>query len=173
MPNEPVPIYWDAPVWLSYINGEDDRLPVLDAILADSSSDKATVKIHTSTVSQVEVAFAKTEEDNKSLDPDVEEKIDQLWADRNTLQVLEFHAGIGTEARNLMRSAVANGWKLKPMDAIHLATAKSCKAAEFQTYDKHLLKYSGSIGLPIVIPHTQKPRLFELPKSPKSKGRNR
>ena len=159
MPNEPNPIYWDAPVWLSYINGEDDRLPILDTILADSSSNKGTVKIYTSTLSQVEVAFAKSEEENKALNPEIESEIDQLWADRNTLQLVEFHSNIGIEARSFMRMALANGWKLKPMDAIHLATAKTCKAIEFQTYDERLLKYSDSLGISIVLPHTQKPRM--------------
>ena len=155
-------IYWDSCVSLSYINAETGRLAILDAILADSASDKGTTEIYTSTVSQVEVAFAKSEQDNKALDPDVEAQIDELWADRSALKLVEFHEAIAKEARQLIRTAIAGGFGLKPMDAIHLATAKWCQAAEFHTYDDHLLKYSDHLGISIVKPCVQQPAL-DLP----------
>lgn len=160
MPSQRQGIYWDADAWLSYINGEADRLPTLDALLADSSSPKGNIEIYTSEVSEVEVAFAKSEQDNKVLDPDVEKQIDELWADRDTLKTIEYHHTIGIQARAIIRLAIEKGWQLKPMDAIHLATAKQCQATEFHTYDKRLLKYSNDIGFPIVEPHVIAPRMI-------------
>lgn len=160
MPNPRERIYWDAPVWLSYINGEPARLPVLDALLADSSSPKGNIEIYTSEISEVEVAFAKSEQDKKALDPEIEKQMDELWADRDTLKVVEYHHTIGIEARAIIRLAMEKGWQLKPMDAIHLATAKQCQVTEFHTYDKGLLKYSNEIGFLIVEPHVIAPRMI-------------
>lgn len=160
MPSSRLRIYWDADVWLSYINGESDRLPILDALFADSSSPKGNIKLCTSEMSEVEVAFAKAEQDKKALDSDVEEQIDALWADSETLQVIEYHHTIGIEARKMIRMGMEKGWQLKPMDAIHLATAKFLGVSEFHTYDKRLLKYSGEVGFPIVEPRTTQPRMI-------------
>ncbi len=55
----PERVYWDACVFLSYINGEQERLPVIDALLEESRSGK--IEIITSTVSLAEVAFAEEE----------------------------------------------------------------------------------------------------------------
>lgn len=160
MPSPRRRIYWDAPVWLSYINGDIDRLPTLDALLADSSSDSGNVEIYTSTVSQVEVAFARAEQDKKALDQTVEQQIDELWADRVALKLAELHERITKEARQFIRLAMTRSWSLKPLDAIHLATARFCQCEEFHTYDQRLLKYSNDVGFPIVEPHTQQPKLL-------------
>ncbi len=85
MNNQRKGLYWDTPIWLSYINGDEDRLPVIDALLAESTSTKGRCKIYTSVLSQVEVAFAKKEQDGNVLDPTVEEKIEQLWQDADAL----------------------------------------------------------------------------------------
>ena len=160
MPSQRQRIYWDADAWLSYINGDADRLPVLDALLADSSSPKGNIEIYTSELSEVEVAFAKSEQDHKALDANIENQIDELWADRDTLKVVEYHHIIGIEARAIIRLGIEKGWQLKPLDAIHLATARRFQITEFHTYDKRLLKYSNDIGFPIVEPHIIAPRMI-------------
>lgn len=160
MPSSRLRIYWDADVWLSYINGEGGRLPTLDAILADSSSPNGEIELYTSEMSEVEVAFAKAEQDKKAIDSDVERQIDALWDDSETLKVVEYHHTIGIEARKIIRMGMEKGWQLKPMDAIHLATAKFLGVSEFHTYDKRLLKYSSEVGFPIVEPRTSQPRMI-------------
>lgn len=155
MPNQRRRIYWDADVWLSYVNEIPERLPTLDALLADSSSSNGSIQLWTSALSQVEVAFGKMEQDNMALDPKIEAKIDKLWEDRNAVMIVEFYPDIGIEARSLMRFAITQGWHLKAMDAIHLATAKTFNAVEFNTYDEKLLKYSNEVGFPILQPHIQ------------------
>jgi len=160
MPSSRRRIYWDADVGLSYINGESDRLPTLDALLADSSSPKGSIELCTSELSEVEVAFAKAEQDKKALDSSIEKQIDKLWSDSETLKVVDYHHTIGIEARKMIRMGMEKGWQLKPMDAIHLATAKFLGVSEFHTYDKRLLKYSSEVGFPIVEPNTRKPRMI-------------
>jgi predicted nucleic acid-binding protein len=153
MPDVRKRIYWDAPVWLAYINGDPDRLPIIDGMMADSASDKGNCKLHTSVLSEIEVAFGESEQNNHILDPSIEDKINQLWSDSFLLVMLDFHELIGREARGLMRQALVNGWSLKPMDALHLSTAKFHELDEFHTYDEHLQKYSQLIEMPIVKPH--------------------
>ena len=92
-------LYWDADVWLSYINGIAGPLPILDALLAESGSSNGSIRIYTSELSKVEVAYAQQEQDRRTLDPDVEERIDRLWADRNTIQIVEYFDAISKEAR--------------------------------------------------------------------------
>ena len=111
-------VYWDACVFLSYINGIDEKLPVLDALLEESR--QGEIEIVTSAVSLTEVAFAEEERLKTALDSEIERLIDVLFADREVVKVAEFHELIAREARRWMRQALGNGWNLKPMDAIHL-----------------------------------------------------
>lgn len=38
--------------------------------------------------------------------------------------------------------SILKGWKLKPLDAIHLSTARQERVTEFHTYDNPLHKYA-------------------------------
>lgn len=146
-------IYWDSCVWLSYINGYPDRLPVLETLLSDSRSTLADIELTTSTVAQTEVAFALSERQSQILDPEVEAKIDSLWTDRRTITLVEYHTAIARGARDLIRLGIEYGWQLKPLDAIHLATARWLGVEEFHTYDTKLPRYSNQVGFPIMEPH--------------------
>ncbi|MGH7557372.1 MAG: hypothetical protein ACREMD_06285 [Gemmatimonadota bacterium] len=48
-----------------------------------------------------------------------------------------------------MREALPRGWSLKPMDAIHLATAGVVGVQALHTYDGSLGKYDAITGFPI------------------------
>jgi predicted nucleic acid-binding protein len=106
-----------------------------------------------------EVAYAATEKDARKLDDAVERAIDELFGDRDVIRVVEYHELIAREARRKIRQAITNGWSLKPMDAIHLATATRVSADELQTYDEPLLKYKGAMGFTIRQPVSLSPRL--------------
>jgi len=160
MPSQRQRIYWDANVWLSYINGEADRVPVLDALLADSSNKDGNIELYTSCLSEVEVAFASAEQLNKALDPSIEDQLDELWNDRDTVTIIEHHHTIGVQARKLIRLGIEKGWHLRPMDAIHLATAQHLVVAEFHTYDSRLHKFSRDIGFTVTEPHVFQPRMI-------------
>ena len=64
-----------------------------------------------------------------------------------------------------MRNAIAQGWSLKPLDSIHLATAKwlsdlGMPVGEFHTYDRQLNKYAAMVGVKILEPYTPQPGLL-------------
>ena len=153
-------IYWDACVWLSYINEIPERMPTIDAILDDSANPDGDLHVYTSAISQVEVAFATTEQQRGRLDPQVEERIDNLWEDRKAINLVEFHSIIATEARSIIRFAVTMKWALKPLDAIHISTAKWLEVAEMHTYDDRLHKFAEHVGFPITTPRTSQPKLL-------------
>ena len=150
MPNRRRRIYWDSNCWLSLINAVPERVPILKSLLSDSKNELGDITLVTSVISKVEVAFAQSEYQGNQLDRAVEEAIDSLWAD-TAVTLIEFHDRIGLEARELIRSGLYREWSLKPMDAIHLATAKSFGVDEFHTYDNGLIKESLSahLGFPI------------------------
>ena len=165
MPDNRRIIYWDACCQLSYINEVPGRVLILEPLLASSSSASGTIKIHSSAIARVEVAFGATEKNRKVLDPDVESRIESLWTDPGAIESVEFHDGIGDFARQLMRQAIPQGWSLRALDAIHLGTAMwlcsiGIEVPEFHTYDKALPKYSGITGFDILEPYTLQPTLL-------------
>ena len=162
MPDTPA-FYWDSCVSLSYINEMPDRLSTLNALLESSS--RGEIRLFTSELSRVEVVFSATEKGNKTLDPETERRIDGLWENPMVITMVEYHRGIEREARRLMRDAITRGWSLKPLDAIHLATAQwlsntGITIDEFHTYDAPLFKYGPIVGFKIVEPNTTQPMLI-------------
>lgn len=164
MPDKRKIIYWDACVFLSYINEYPGRVATLESVLHlhRSSSDSTTV--YTSTLSHVEVSFGASEQQNNALDPQTEQRIDRLWKGSGSVNSVEFHQVIAQTAKALIRQAISHGWSLKPADAVHLATAKwltntRLPVAEFHTYDSGLKKYEKIVGFDIVEPHTDKPMM--------------
>ncbi len=134
-------------------------MQILDSLLEEASESKQLI-IYTSSVSITEVAFAKTEKDGKVLDPQVEAAIDALWSDRSAVKLVEFNEIIARHARTLLRRAAETGRHLKPMDAIHLATAQHRRVDDFHTTDSRLQTGWQDLGFPVRDPFTQKPKLF-------------
>lgn len=157
MPDDLPLIYWDACVFLSYVNGTPDRLQHIDAFLEKNGRD---FQIVTSVISVVEVAIGKSEQDGMPLGPGAIAKIDLLWnASDSPIKLIEFHRLIADRARDLIRSNVARGLTgLKAVDAIHLATARVHGASVFHTYDR-LARYATDIGFPVAEPISDSPHL--------------
>jgi predicted nucleic acid-binding protein len=159
MPDEPKRIYWDSCVFLHYIEGVDIWMPIIESLLEEAIETNELV-IVTSSISISEVAFAKAEKDGKALDPTVESEIDALWDDRSAVKLVEYNEIIARGARALLRQALATGRRLKPMDAIHLATAQNRSVAEFHTTDSVLKRDWQDLGFPVQDPSTKQPKLF-------------
>ena len=163
MPDTPARIYWDANVFISYVNAIPDRISVLDALLEESA--RGAIIIYTSTLSHVEVAFSESEKDRNALSREIEQKISNLWTDEKSVVSVEYQEMIGGVAKDLIRDAITKGWSLKPLDAIHLASAQwlldvGVTVDEFHTYDAGLFKYNDIVDCPIIRPHTPQPRMF-------------
>ena len=153
-------IYWDANVFLSYLNNDKERIPTLEAILEAVESSKID-RIVTSVISKVEVAWVAQEKTNRILTIDEEKRIDEMWENAEIFEMVDFNNDIALKARTLMREGLLQGWKLKTNDAIHLASAQWVGAIELQTYDlKDFQKFSALVGMDIREPHTIQPRLF-------------
>ena len=152
--------YWDANIFLYYLNGDSEKLPTLDAILEDISKNGKD-KIVTSVLSKVEVAWVASEKNTRALSQDEEARIDALWNDSSVIELVDFNDEITHIARSLLRRSMARGWDgLKTNDAIHLATAEWVGANEEHTYDAKLFRYSELIGLDIKTPVAEQPRLL-------------
>lgn len=142
-------IYWDANCFLSYINGEADRLPMLDALFGEAR--RGEIVIVTSMVSLTEVAYEASEKESRRLSQSVEASPDALFDDRSVVRVVEYHQFVARDARRLVRQALAEGWRLQPMDAIHLAAALDARAEEVHTYEgqSRRSRWAGLIGIPV------------------------
>ena len=163
MPDTTEILYWDSCAFLSYVNALPDRIPTLEALLESSATGE--IELYTSTISHVEVAFAASEQLRGALDREMERRIDSLWADPTVVVSVEYHGRIGEIAKDMMRGAITTGWSLKPLDAIHLATAQwlssvGVDVSEFHTYDHGLFKYTPIVGFSICEPHTPQPRMI-------------
>jgi predicted nucleic acid-binding protein len=132
-------------------------MPTLDSLI-DEASQTGNLIILTSTLSIVEVAYAKAEMAKRALDSAVLAGMDALWADRSAVQLVEFDQAIARDARNLLRRAVEIGRKLTPPDAIHLATAIIMNVSDCHTMDESMKRWS-DLGFPVRDPWTASPRL--------------
>jgi predicted nucleic acid-binding protein len=148
MPGDgPLRSYWDACVFLAWINGEPGRSDVVESLLRSARA--GDLEIVTSVISVTEVAFAAPEKQSGAPSPATLATLDSLWEPPSPIKLVEVHRLIATGARNLMRQGAPGGLALKPPDAIHLSTALRAACKEFLTYDPKLHKYAGMIGLPI------------------------
>lgn len=150
--------YWDACVFLSWVNGNPDRLPDIDTFLDEAEREE--IEIIASTVSIAEVAFGKVEQDQKALTAEIDAKIGGLWEPSSPVKLVEVSVLVVEEAKGLIREGIPEGWSLKPMDAIHLSTARRMEVDVFHTYDGPLKKWTSKVGYPIGEPSPSSPRLL-------------
>ena len=158
-------VYWDACVFVSHLDNRDKSRSDAIRSFIESIMDGRSRPIFTSTLSKVEVAYLAEEKDRGTLDPAVLAKIDSLWGDFQTVRIVEIHDYIADKARGFLRQAMRDRVKLRPNDAVHLATASYVGADEFHTYDKFDGNASGVekiVGLKICEPYVLEPRLPEM-----------
>lgn len=158
MPDHPQRIYLDACVFLSYINGDPARLPNIDALFDEGH--RGEIELITSVVSITEVAFGKAEQDGHLPDQDTLDKIESLWRPPSPVRLIDVYDLLAEEARSVIRLAIPTGAKpIKPMDAIHVATAKRWSVSVLCTYDTTLPPWGPTLGLIIEEPGPMRPHL--------------
>jgi len=161
MPREPKRVYWDSCVFLSFMDGPDDRLPDIDALFAATQRTPPTLVIYTSQLSIAEVAFAQKEKIARALNPDIAKKIDAFWSDESAITLIDVHEFIVREAQSLVRRSMRDGVSCKPYDAIHLATAMRMKVTELHSYDDRLRDCARHFGLSATRPQADQLLLLE------------
>lgn len=151
-------LYWDANVFVDFFSATIGKIEILKAILEEASNGE--VKIFTSVLSQVEVAYVESEKSTGILGVDTEKMMDEFWKD-DVIELIEIHPFIINRSRRIIRDAKGGGYKtIKAADAIHLATAEWIKADEMHTYNlKDFEKSAQVIGMRVCHPYTAKPRL--------------
>lgn len=160
MPSDIPTVYLDANVLLAYISGEEERADVVESVLVAAGEEK--LKVQTSTLSIVEVAYGASEKNQQQLDDDVEDAIDELWQAGSPILLIEPSVVVMRTARQLVRRAVADGRSLKPPDSVHLATATfHPETTHVFTYEvENRRRYWADLtGLRVVEPYVAEPRL--------------
>lgn len=110
--NEPLRVYWDACVFLSYLQAQPDRIAILDDIWREVGDTNG--KIISSVLSMVEVSYANGKEIGD---------LDALWANP-CVEVVELNPVTARRARTILNQSLSDNRKLKVADCIHLATAE-------------------------------------------------
>lgn len=159
MPEKLERVYWDADVFVSYVEDNPDRAPMIEGLLAQARSNE--IEIVTSVISIAEVAYAETERLRAALSLTVEQRIDSLWAIGSPVKIAEVYPLITTRARTLIREGIPRGWTgLRAHDAIHLATAQQLRVDKIHSYDEKWPKYAELVAIPISEPQTDRPTLL-------------
>ena len=146
-------IYWDANPFCAVFNKEKDRLDKCVAVL--NAAEAGELKIITSSNTLAEVVRVKGE---PRIGPG-QEAILYDFFQNDFIIFVNVEWFVGTQARRLIHDFPA----LKPMDAIHLATALRAKVAEMHTYDDDLCHLSGKVGVPPLSIRTPSLEAPELP----------
>lgn len=163
MATSPSRVAWDSCTWIAYIQSErifgpdgktviEDRgrmcRPVLEA------AERGIAEIVVSAIALVEVLAR-----NRAVGVD-DQKVRDFF-DNDYILLVNVDKHLGDFARRLM---LAGHPGLKPLDAIHLATACVANAEEFHTFDDGLLVLDGAIdrldGTRLII---KKPAVPALP----------
>ncbi|MCG3199211.1 MAG: type II toxin-antitoxin system VapC family toxin [Candidatus Omnitrophica bacterium] len=151
-------IYWDSCLFIDLLENTVERGRILETLLEDCENGK--FEIFTSVVTIAEVAYAKQEKDKGRLDAQIARRIQRFWHVESPVKLVEVHSGIASEAQSLIRKCLSAKKKLTPMDALHLATARSVDVEEIHTFDNQLESLSRVLGIRIVPPSPSK-LLFE------------
>lgn len=136
--------YWDACLFLDYLNGTPNGIEIVAPLVAAARTEGFSIV--TSTLSLVEVAFVGKEL-SEGLDQNVEDAIDDMFGDETLLTLVEFDQEIAAHARALIRRTVSEDKRVKPADAIHLATAAAVGASVLHTFDSALIGHANALGV--------------------------
>jgi predicted nucleic acid-binding protein len=130
-------VYWDANPFCIVLNNESERLEACLAVLRAAESGE--LKIVTSALTLAEVVRTK----DARISPGKEAVLSDFFQN-DFLVFVSVEWFVGNRARQLMHQHPA----LKPMDALHVATAIRAKVSEMHTYDRKLIRLSGKVGVP-------------------------
>ena len=136
--------YWDSNAFLGYLKGEEDKYDDCESVL--EAADQGRIIIVTSALTLAEVLYTR-----KLILPEADKiKIDNFFKSV-FISVRNVTRKIAEDARNVVWQ-----YKVRPKDAVHIATALQHRIPVFNTFDNALLRKDGQIGQPPLT--IQKPR---------------
>jgi predicted nucleic acid-binding protein len=144
MASFPRRVAWDACAWIAHIQGEkilgsdgktvvEDRGAMCRPVLG--AAEKGAIEIVVSALCLVEVLC-------KNKDAGIDDQRVRDYFDNVYILIVSVDKQVGDRARRLMLDGHS---KLKPPDAIHLATAAIANATELHTFDDRLLVLDNKI----------------------------
>jgi predicted nucleic acid-binding protein len=154
-------VYLDSDVIISFLSGESSRLSTIESFFEEVAASKGAIQIITSVITQAEVSFLIDEKNPQTFRLDAEQRIDEFWRDESLLSLVELNQEITFAARTFQRVARSEGRRPpKPMDALHLATAKWAGALQLFTYNlSDFQPHQHVAGLTVIEPYVNQPRL--------------
>lgn len=157
-------LYWDASVFLAFLQNEDGRADVIELLLEEVSRSR-TLRVATSVQTIVEVTFAVKSPRPRLLSAAQEQQITDLL-EAPYVRLVEVSQLMYSNARTLIRQAWGeHEWSLKPFDAVHLTTAAWLHrnvghVRAVHSYDQKWPRYTHLIGeIEIAEPFVAQPRL--------------
>ena len=135
--------YWDANLFLEYVNRASERLVAIDQLVAEARAGEAV--IGTSIFSVTEAAYSTNESLLRALNPQVELSFDRIFRSLSYVTVIPIDYAIAVRARTLVRQAMVLERSLRPADAIHLASAEAFGADLIYSYDRPLSRRSAEL----------------------------
>jgi predicted nucleic acid-binding protein len=131
--------YWDAVTFLGWLSEEPDKVPECRPVL--EAAEAGNIAIVTSALTIAEVLWLKG---HRKVDASHARKIEAFFR-HSWIIVREVDRFVAEDARELVWNK-----NVKPKDAIHLATAlrQDVSFDQFDTFDRDLIKLSGSLGEP-------------------------
>lgn len=130
--------YWDSVTFLGWFKGEKEKHEICRGVVAEA--EKGKIRIVTSAITLTEVIKLKGE---RPLERDEEEKIRSFFE----LEYIDIRV-LDRPVAELARELIWQYPKLKPKDAIHVATAVRLKIPILDTFDQDLISLDRQIGNP-------------------------
>lgn len=151
-------VYCDANVFLAYFNAEAGRVEKIDPLFEAIQKDNLR-KLITSVVSITEVSHVAEEKHKNKLNATIYNALENFWGDSSLIEFVEVNERIARDARNLIRTAISQGYSLRTNDALHLISAQFAGVREFFTYDQKLIKFGPILDFDVTEPFNQSPQL--------------
>ena len=147
--------YWDANAFLAHLLGEAERVEACEAVL--EQAEQGRLLIVTSALTLAEVLALRGKE-KLPADPAIRKTVVDFF--KNEFIAVQ---NVTRQVAELARDLV---WDhgITPKDAVHVASALTVEAPILETFDRDLIRKSGTIGAspPLIIREPPKPAQGKL-----------
>lgn len=133
-------IYWDSNCFLDHFQAEAGKAEKCDGVI--QRAERGDVLIVTSALTLAEVLWMRG---GPRLSKDKAELVQKFFR--------RLYIRVYNVTRKISEAAQIHVWdnSINPKDAIHVATAIHLKVDALETFDKDLIKKSGTVGNPLLL----------------------